>query len=107
VPVAAPPVAAPPVAAPPVAAPPPEPSSAQTAAGFGLLTVSSLPRSKVFVDGKFVRFTPLFRSQLPAGTHQVELRTEQGEVHRFTVEISQGKVINRVWSFNQGAWVGG
>jgi serine/threonine protein kinase len=103
-----PPLAAP---APPPPAPvetaPPAPEAAPTAAGAGLLTISSLPRSKVFVDGAFVRFTPLFRSELPVGPHQIELRTEAGEVHRFTVEVVQGRVVNRVWSFNQGAWVGG
>ena len=74
---------------------------------MGLLTVSSLPRSKVFLDGVFVRFTPLYRSELPAGTHTVELRTEQGDVHRFTVDVQEGQVVSRVWSFDQGAWVGG
>ena len=99
----APEVAKPP--APPPPAPPPPPKSVQTAAGVGLLTVSSLPRSKVFIDGKFARFTPVFRTELPAGTHQVELRTEDGESHTFSVDVIQGKVVNRVWSFNQEAWV--
>jgi len=79
----------------------------QTAQGVGLLTVSPLPRSKVFVDGQFVRFTPLFRAELPVGDHAIELRTEAGEVHTFTVEVLQGQSVNRVWSFDQGAWVGG
>ncbi len=91
----------------PVQAAPAPPVTAQTPSGVGLLTVSSLPRSKVFLDGVFVRFTPLYRSELPAGTHTVELRTEQGDVHRFTVDVQEGQVVSRVWSFDQGAWVGG
>ncbi len=91
----------------PLNAGPPPPVAAQTAPGVGLITVSSLPRSKVFVDGVFVRFTPLFRAELPAGTHTLELRTEAGEVHSFTVDVVSGKVLTRVWSFDQGAWTGG
>jgi len=98
-------MAAPPPPPPPAAPAPPE--AVQTAQGVGLLTVSSLPRSKVFVDGRFVRFTPLFRAELPVGDHAIELRTEAGEVHTFTVEVLQGQSVNRVWSFDQGAWVGG
>jgi len=93
--------------APAVPSAPPPAVPAAASPGKGLLTVSSLPRSKVSIDGEFVRFTPLYRSELPGGQHTVTLQTEDGQIHRFDVEVVPGKLTNRVWSFSQEDWVGG
>ncbi|HJN73164.1 MAG TPA: serine/threonine-protein kinase [Myxococcota bacterium] len=81
------------------------PAAPRSAATTGLLTVSSLPRSKVIVDGQFVRFTPLYEHELPAGPHTVRLETDDGRYTRFRVDVPAGGEIRRIWHFEQGAWV--
>jgi len=71
----------------------------------GLLTVSSLPRSKVVVDGQFVRYTPLFQHGLPAGEHTVLLELDDGRRHRFMVDVPEDGEVRRIWHFDQATWV--
>ncbi len=92
----------------PVQAEPAAPSTATTrksASGMGLLTVSSLPQSKVIVDGQFIRKTPLFEYELPAGAHTVRLETDDGQYTRFRVDVAAGQTVRRIWHFEQGTWV--
>ena len=79
--------------------PPPEP------VGLGMLTVSSLPRSKVVVDGQFVRYTPLFQYELAAGSHSVSLETDDGRRTRFKVDVPTNGEVRRIWHFETGQWV--
>jgi serine/threonine protein kinase len=83
-----------------------EEAAADEPAGIGYLTVSSLPRSKVMVDGLFVRYTPMFRTELGSGSHDVSLIADDGRATTFQVHIRAGQITNRVWSFEQGAWMG-
>lgn len=89
----------------PAPAPEPEPSAASSSA-TGELTVSSIPRAKVIVDGRFIRESPLFRHELPAGDHVVVLIAPDGESHSFKVNVPADGQVRRVWSFEVKAFVG-
>ncbi len=84
----------------------PEPAPAPANDGaLGLVTISSLPRSKVVIDGAFVKHTPLFRHELTVGRHVVELTTDDGRSTRFVVDVVEGDEVRRVWHFDQGTWI--
>jgi len=74
--------------------------------GEGRVTISSLPKAKVYIDGEFVRNTPLFRHMVSAGARNVELRTADGRSHQFRLNVRDGANINRVWSFEESRFVG-
>ncbi len=81
--------------------PPPAPE----AIARGLLTVGSIPRAQVLIDGGFVRYTPLFKYQISAGPHTVTLISETGERTSFTVGVPADDEIRRIWSFEKNGWV--
>jgi len=80
--------------------------AAPTVGTMGQLTVGSTPRSQVLLDGQFVRLTPLFRHSVPAGDHKVTLISEDGRRITFQVTIEAGQESRRIWSFEEGDWVG-
>jgi len=84
---------------------PPVTAEPAPAGALGLVTISSLPRSKVVLDGTFVKHTPLFRHELPVGRHVVELTTDDGRTTRFVVDVVQDGEVRRVWHFDQGTWI--
>ncbi len=88
-----------PVVAPPVA----EPPSAEEAKG--LLTVSSLPRAQVSVDGQFVGWAPILQHPLPPGAHTVTLVADDGRRYTFRVNLAEGEEVRKVWHFDQSSWV--
>ena len=76
-----------------------------TDGALGLLTVSSLPRSRVFVDGTFIKHTPLFRHELSVGRHVVVLKADDGRETRFVVDVVESTEVRRVWHFDEGQWI--
>ncbi len=84
-----------------------EPPVATTLPGDGHITISSIPTARVYIDGEFVRTTPVFRKKVSAGARQIELRTSDGRTHRFQLEVRDGADLNRVWSFEDSQFVGG
>jgi len=74
--------------------------------GEGLITISSLPRADVYVDGKLVRKTPLFKHEVDAGAREVRLVTADGRSHSFKLDVRDGSDIHKVWSFDDGRFVG-
>jgi serine/threonine protein kinase len=58
---------------------PPRPTPQKRGPGF--LSVNTRPWTKVYVDGRFVRNTPLLRHQLPSGPHRLTLINEEFEIH--------------------------
>ena len=74
--------------------------------GEGTVTISSLPRAKVYIDGDFVRNTPLFRHTVPSGARMIELKAKDGRTHQFRLNVRKGAEINRVWSFEEAKFVG-
>jgi serine/threonine protein kinase len=95
---------APPKRAAPAPAPAPAPAASTSARGE--LTISSIPRAKVIVDGRFIRESPLFRYELPAGDHVVVLITPEGQSHSFKVQVPPDGSVRRVWSFETNSFVG-
>ena len=81
-----------------------EPAPAEPGA-VGQLTISSLPRSKVVVDGQFLRYTPLFQHEIAAGEHTILLELDDGRRHRFMVDVPDGGEVRRIWHFDQSEWV--
>ncbi len=83
-------------------------TTAETAAAdaSGLLTVSSIPRSKVILDGQYLRYAPVFQYEVPAGVHTVTLVTDDGRRTHFKVDIVADKEWSRVWHFDNKDWVG-
>ena len=74
--------------------------------GVGHITISSIPTAEVYVDGRLIRRTPLFRHQVPSGALQIELRVKDGRSHRFSLNVGNHADINRVWSFEEAKFVG-
>ena len=70
--------------------------------GEGLVTISSIPRADVYVDGQLIRKTPLFKHEVPAGARSVRLVASDGRTHEFKLDVRDGADINKVWSFDEG-----
>lgn len=73
----------------------------------GRLTVSSIPRAQVVIDGRFVRYSPLFRFEVEAGTRSITLITDDKRSATFRVDVPAGGEVRRVWSFDEGNFTGG
>jgi diacylglycerol kinase family enzyme len=82
-----------------VAAVAPKPSHAN-----GSLTISSMPRAQVMIDGEYVRVTPIFQHSVTAGTHTVLLVTEDGRRKSFRVEVSADHETRKIWLFDEDRW---
>ena len=70
--------------------------------GEGLVTISSIPRADVYVDGQLIRKTPLFKHEVQAGARAVRLVASDGRTHEFKLDVRDGADINKVWSFDEG-----
>lgn len=70
----------------------------------GLLTVSSMPRAQVMIDGQYVRYTPIFQHSVPAGTHTVLLVAEDGRRKSFKVDVDASAETRRIWLFDEERW---
>lgn len=67
--------------------------------GRGRLVVNSQPWSKVFVDGRERGNTPQPSLTVSAGSHRIELRTQDGRTHRRTVEVENGGTVRVIHRF--------
>jgi serine/threonine-protein kinase len=74
--------------------------------GDGLVTISSLPKAKVYLDGQLIRHTPLFKHEVKAGAREVRLVTSDGRSHSFKLDVRDGADIHKVWSFEDHRFVG-
>ena len=70
----------------------------------GTVTISSLPRSRVSIDDSFVRHTPLLAHELSAGTHLVQLETDDGRTVSFRITVEPGENRKRIWDFELSQW---
>ena len=57
------------------------------------------------VDGRFIRYTPLFQHDVAAGDRVVTLITDDGSRTTFTVSVPDGGNARRIWSFEEGRFV--
>lgn len=71
----------------------------------GTLTISSIPRAQAIIDGRFVRYTPVFQHDVEAGTRTVTLITDDGRRTTFSVDVAGGVDARRVWSFDEGRFI--
>jgi serine/threonine-protein kinase len=90
----------------PVAVAPAPAKVAVNRPGQGRITISSIPRAQVYVDGKLIKSTPLFKHDVPAGARSIELKTNDGKTHSFKLDVRNGADIHKVWSFSEGKFVG-
>jgi len=90
----------------PKRSPPPQSTVRQEAVetASGRLTVSSLPRSRVSIDGVFLRYTPLLSHEISSGSHMVVLETDDDRRIQFRVDVKTGEEVRRIWDFEQGLW---
>ncbi|HPM78693.1 MAG TPA: PEGA domain-containing protein [bacterium] len=64
------------------------------------LSIKSLPRVKVALDGRALGTTPLALNDLPAGRHELALTNEAlGIDHRETFTIAEGETFTRSYEF--------
>lgn len=67
--------------------------------GTGLLTINSLPWSRVKIDGTYMGNTPLIKLQVTAGKHRVQLQGSDRKVRKaFWVTIRRGQ--QRAFTFD-------
>ncbi len=59
----------------------------------GKIYVSSLPWSRVYVDGKLKGTTPLVLYRIPAGSHEIMLKTIDNREYRTTVTVEPFAVV--------------
>jgi serine/threonine-protein kinase len=76
-------------------------------AGEGSLSLGSTPRAQVMIDGAYVRYTPIFQHNLPAGSHTVIFVTDDGRRKSFRVDIGEGVEARKVWLFDENRWADG
>ncbi len=91
--------------APSVSEPTPPASGGSDAVDDGLLTVSSLPRAQVSVDGQFVGWAPILQHALEPGSHTVTLVADDGRRYTFRVTLEAGQEVRKVWHFDRSTWV--
>jgi hypothetical protein len=84
---------------------PPEPAPAEAPSAKGKLTISSIPRARVIVDGKFIRMSPLYQHEVEAGPHSISLISEDGRKKTFPLEVPGGGDARRVWSFEEDKFI--
>ncbi|HJZ85978.1 MAG TPA: serine/threonine-protein kinase [Polyangia bacterium] len=56
----------------------------------GYITIDSTPYATIYIDGKNVGDTPLFRLRLPAGRHAVRAVSPNGRVQNLTITVPSG-----------------
>ena len=88
---------APDAATTPDAATAPAPAAPRPA---GALTIDSQPYATIYLDGRRLGDTPLFRQAVPAGRHRVRAVRADGVARTFTITIAPAKEL----SYGQIAW---
>jgi hypothetical protein len=66
----------------------------------GSLTIDSEPYATIYVDGRRLGDTPLFRAPVPAGRHRVRAVRGDGTQRTFTITVRPGKEL----PYGQIAW---
>ncbi len=85
-----------PLAVPSVPATPTSTPSAASAATTGTLSFNTFPWTRVSEGGRALGTTPLYRVQLPAGSHTLTLDNPDEGIHSsYTVTIKAGELVSR------------
>jgi serine/threonine-protein kinase len=59
----------------------------------GFYSIDSRPYAVIFVDGRKLDATPLYRVELPPGRHQIRATLADGRSRSFTIKIAPGKQV--------------
>jgi serine/threonine-protein kinase len=72
------------------------PNAGGTAAAAepGFYSVDSTPYATIFIDGKRLGDTPLFRERVPSGAHQVRAVRADGREQKLAIQVLPGKELN-------------
>jgi hypothetical protein len=69
-------------------------------AGQGILLISTVPWSRVIIDGTDTgRDTPVRALRVSAGDHLIVLRTPEGEEHNVSVSVAAGRTVRIIRRF--------
>ena len=71
------------------------------------LSISVLPANlsyEVFVNGKFVKAGAVMKLKVDPGSHEVTVTSKSGSQKRFTVVVSEGEHLERIWDFERNRW---
>ena len=85
----------------PVDEPEPEPA---VVVATGVLTISATEAAEVYIDGRYVRATPLVRREISAGEHIITIVASDGRRKAFALDVEAGTEVRRVWDFDRGSW---
>ena len=80
------------------------PSTAAVAAQRGLVSLGAVPRAQVQINGQYVGDTPLYEYEVPPGTLDITLAASNYRTKRFTLEVTPGADVKRVWYFAEENW---
>jgi hypothetical protein len=59
----------------------------------GFLSIDSRPFATIYLDGKALGVTPLYRIRTPAGKHAVRAVCSCGKTRRFSVTVPAGEAL--------------
>ncbi len=80
----------------------PVPAPPRIDEAFGYLTVNSMPRSYVYVDGEKLKATPVERLRLGVGTHSIKcVDPVSHQEQTFVAQIEEGHTVTRVIYFDR------
>ena len=92
----------PPPTPPPQPPPPTTPPTKVLARGEGTLSIQTVPWTKVYINGRYVRTTPLMGHKLPSGRYRVNLVNEDFGIQKtITVNIEPGAHVKNTIRFNE------
>jgi serine/threonine protein kinase len=74
--------------APPAPPPPAEPQAP------GTFSIASKPFARIYIDGKYIGETPLFRHRIAAGPHAVKAVLEDGRQKTFQIKVAPEREVN-------------
>jgi eukaryotic-like serine/threonine-protein kinase len=78
----------------PASTPTPAATKTEPAAEPGFFSVNSDPYATIFVDGKRLGDTPLYREPIAAGPHRVRAVRADGRERTFAIKVPPGKELN-------------
>jgi len=70
----------------------------------GLLRISSSPRSKLYIDGKYIQDTPLNNYAVPVGSRKIRLVPPDGAPKSFDVFVEEDRLTVKIWNFETQSW---
>jgi len=73
--------------------------------GPGWLSISADWESIVFIDGKKIRKSPLYKHSVKSGKRRISLFSEEGRIQRFSITVKSGHLYTYQWSFEKNDWI--